>query len=526
MDPLLAADRRYQIAAAYFYAADWQMARAAFQHVAEDQDSPWKSIAPYLIARTYIREGAIDENSDALRQAAGRLQMILDDPAARQWQEPARKLLDYVRLRIDPGPRLSELGAELAGSRPSPDLAQAAADFLYLYNRLSEKAATAADLAASSDLADWMLTFAGRAQGAGPHALAQWRKTRGPAWLIAALSLTSDPEALRAARATDPSAPEYESVTYYGILADPDRQDARAWADQALQRNLLLSSRNLILGERLALARTWNEFLRFAPRAPEPKLQLFDGHEVEVPAPPVATGAAPLFDTDSTAILNRMVPFALWSDAGTNSLLPAHLRLQVAESAWVRALVLGKDADARSLMQRIVRQRPAFAVPARDFLAAPDPAAARFSGVLLLLRTPGASSFLAPGEDAPDLTRTSDLGSISWGFAAGCAPPEPAAGPNPAFLDPAQQARNDAEWKQMADAAPSGGAWLAAQTLVWANSHPQDPRLPEALHLVVQAGRRACRGLQPAEYGRAAFDLLHRRYPDSAWTRKTPYWYR
>jgi hypothetical protein len=95
----------------------------------------------------------------------------------------------------------------------------------------------------------------------------------------------------------------------------------------------------------------------------------------------------------------------------------------------------------------------------------------------------------------------------------------------PAFLSAAQQVESSGEWNQMKAAAPAGGGYLAAQTLAWASSHPDDPRVPEALHLVVQAGRRACRGDGPVEYGRTAFELLHRRYPKSAWTEKTKYWY-
>src|SRR5581483_7889849 len=202
-DPLLASDRRYQVAAAYFYAADWQKARDAFQLVAQDASSPWKDIAPYLIARTYVREGTVDNNPEALREAARRLQAIVDDPAQQVWHEPSRKLLDYVRLRIDPAPRLAELGSELAGSRSSPDLAQSAAAFLYLYHRQTDTPGRdTSGLAGSSDLADWMLTFEGHSKDAGAHALAQWQKTKSAAWLIAAFVHGHDPEALRAARAT------------------------------------------------------------------------------------------------------------------------------------------------------------------------------------------------------------------------------------------------------------------------------------------------------------------------------------
>jgi hypothetical protein len=520
MDPLLASDRRYQIAAAYFYAADWQKARDSFQEVAQDQASPWKGFAPYLIARTYIREGTVDEKPEALQQAAERLRAIVDDPAQQPWREASRKLLEFVQLRIDPNPRLKELGAELTGKRPATDLSQAATDFLYLSGRTP-------DGPAAGELADWMATFEGHA-GDEAHALTQWRKTRNAAWLVAALSRGYDQEAIRAARAADPNAPEYEAITYYGILADSNPEDARAWADEALTRKLLLSTRNLVLARRLQLARDWGEFLRFAPRQPEPKLQSVDEQEWDADRPPVSTGTAALFDTDAAGAINRNAPFSLWQDAIRNSLLPPQLQLQAAEAGWVRALVLGKDAEARDLMQRIVQLQPGFAAPARDVLAASDVEAARFAGVFLLLRTPELQSSILAGQAAGDLNRVSDLGTISWGFASGCMWQDyrgmPAA---PAFLSPTQRAENDAEWKQMAEAAPSGGAYLAAQVMAWARRHPDDPRVPEALHLVVQAGRRACRDIQkpPVPYGRAAFELLHQRYPKSGWTEKTRYWY-
>lgn len=526
MDSLLAADRRYQIAAAYFYAEDWQKAREAFQRVAQDSSSPWKESAPYLIARTEIREGTLEESADALRRAEQHLQQILDDPAQERWHEASRRLLDYVRLRIDPAPRLQELAAQLTGAQPSPDLAQAAADFLYLYRRESEKGDPA--LAGSSDLADWMLSFEGHVNDSGPHALEQWKKTRSAAWLIAALAHASDAEALRAARGTDANAPEYEAVTYYGIRAEPDPQRKRSWADEALKQNVTLSTRNRILAERLAVARDWNEFLRFAPRRPEPKLQSFDDREEDIDRPPVSTGTAPLFDADATTILNWNLPLALWEEATRDASLPSNLQLQTAEAAWVRALVLGKDSDAKNLMERVVKLRPSFAAAAHDYLTAPDAGAARFAGIFLLLRTPALISFVEPGAEPGDLTKVSHLGSIGWGFKTGCLPYDPnAPHPVPAFLDEAQRAQNEAEWKQMTAAAPSGGSFLAAGVMTWARSHPDDSRVPEALHLVVQAGRRACRDYaKPADYGRPAFELLHRQYPRSEWAQKTKFWYR
>ncbi len=53
-----------------------------------------------------------------------------------------------------------------------------------------------------------------------------------------------------------------------------------------------------------------------------------------------------------------------------------------------------------------------------------------------------------------------------------------------------------------------------------------DKYLPEALHLAVRATRYACR--RPADNGprsRAAFAMLHERYPESVWAAQTPYWF-
>lgn len=71
-------------------------------------------------------------------------------------------------------------------------------------------------------------------------------------------------------------------------------------------------------------------------------------------------------------------------------------------------------------------------------------------------------------------------------------------------------------------AAPS---YLGEQAIDWAKKHPADPRLAEALHLTVKATRFGCADSHSGKISRAAFELLHLRYPHSEWTRKTPYWY-
>jgi hypothetical protein len=44
------------------------------------------------------------------------------------------------------------------------------------------------------------------------------------------------------------------------------------------------------------------------------------------------------------------------------------------------------------------------------------------------------------------------------------------------------------------------------------------------LHLVVRARRYGCTEPSGENYSKAAYDLLHKRYPSSEWTKKT-YWF-
>src|ERR1035441_3944290 len=87
---------------------------------------------------------------------------------------------------------------------------------------------------------------------------------------------------VQAASKIPPGSPAYESVAYYAIrLAKRagHREEARRFADRALNHELLHSSRNWILAERFDLARDWNEFLRFSLRRPEPNVVEYDGSE-------------------------------------------------------------------------------------------------------------------------------------------------------------------------------------------------------------------------------------------------------
>ena len=71
----------------------------------------------------------------------------------------------------------------------------------------------------------------------------------------------------------------------------------------------------------------------------------------------------------------------------------------------------------------------------------------------------------------------------------------------------------------------TGPNYLAQTAINWATKNPTDARAPEALHLAVRSTRYGCTDKETGRWSKAAFDLLHRRYPNSSWAKETKYWF-
>ena len=98
---------------------------------------------------------------------------------------------------------------------------------------------------------------------------------------------------------------------------------------------------------------------------------------------------------------------------------------------------------------------------------------------------------------------------------------------------PLLQLGDGEELRAMADAAGSSAQRFAEDAIAWGRDRSwleswfgSDTELPETLHRAVQATRIGCRSPDDnAAWSKAAFALLHRRYPNSDWTKRTPYWF-
>lgn len=553
----LKSDRQYQVAAAYFYVHSFDEAAQQFDQIARDSGSPWRKLAPYLAARSMIRKATMPEKLDqeALQNAESRLQKIVADPSNIGMQKAARAMLGFVSLRLHPEQRTAELAQLLAGPQPDPNFYQDLVDYAW-----GSGQATGDD----PEITDWIFTFQQKGDDARAHALARWRKQHSLPWLVAALSKIDSKDAaagdlLRAAEQAPASSPAYATVAYHRIrlLMQAGAVDkARSVLEGILKSTpvrLTDSSLNLFLGHRAQLATSYQDFLAHAAL---PVIDIDDGidsRETFACEPKscdeVLYGGADKpavqwrFDRNSAWILNLRTPLTLLADAAKSNELHQSLRGEVALAAWTRAEMLNRHDIAAALAPELEKAYPAVKEQMEAYAAA-KPEDAKQAGLFAILHFPGMRPYVNSGvarstaiekvDDFRDNWWCADVGTevdqvnrakdeSLWAKAHKITIPKdaPAA---PSFFSPEQQKAADREWQELV-ASGAGPSYLAREAMAWATAQPQDPRVPEALHLAVRSTRYGCSDDMTSNLSHKAFTLLHEKYPNSKWAKLTPYWY-
>ncbi|MGB9197135.1 MAG: hypothetical protein WCB53_09450 [Terriglobales bacterium] len=561
-DPLLRANRNYQIAAALFYQRRFDEAASAFEAIAKDPASPWAGYGEYLAARAMVRKATLSTadygklDKDGLRAAQAKLEEVVRDPKLEPSHAAAQRLLDYVRFRTEPEKRVAELEQMMEKPDPGPDFKQHLWDYVLLVSQGEQ----------AGDLSDWIKTFytdrtyehplgaprpsgqqdARHAQDA-EHAMAQWREKKSAAWLVAALDL-ADPtdagttELLKAAEQVRLASPAYTSVRYYAlrlIARGRQQETARKELDVWLSRpqdELSHGTRNLFNDERQRLSTSLADFLSHAAEVPaQIGFDMGDGlpdgdEEQDLTERSQQDKGKAFFNDYSAQILAQKLPAALLVESAKSETLPAPLRRELARSTWTRATVLGNMLAADQLQPAIAELDKPLWTAMEPFRSAKTNEEKRFAAAFVTLQNPGLSPYVRTG-----LLRSGTLGEIdnfrdNWW----CEPMKDQPGrtrpdrdptvPAPAFLSASNQTQLERELVRLADAAVAPN-FLAAEVLDYAQSHPNDERVPQALHLVVRSTRYGCTDAETTKWSAKAFNLLHERYPKSEWATKTKYHY-
>src|SRR5262249_28166640 len=159
---------------------------------------------------------------------------------------------------------------------------------------------------------------------------------------------------------------------------------------------------------------------------------------------------------------------------------------------------------ANSVTPTVARHFPQFGAGWKAYQSAATPQQKKIEAALLLLRLPGASPWLASGLGYPYMRDQIGLVATRWWEHADADNQATSGAPNdvalveacalrrhlppPPSLTPQDRARARREVARLPQL-PGAPAYLGAIIIAWANAQPRDPRVPEALHLVVRATR-------------------------------------
>jgi len=581
--PAERADRAYQIAAAKFYKGEWGEAEQLFAAIAKDSSSPWAKLAPYLVARTAFRvatwttKDRPEPDLVALDTCDALLGAILGDPDLSSTHSAARRLRFQILLIRSPEQALSTLDAALRSGIPS-DAYQDLWDYTVLLNRRlwcrswetapqlrpgEKEFSEAAPTRALGELSDWLVTFQSEGPNAARHALEMWRSRQTAPWLVASLAKAEPSgqdtqELMEAASRVAPDSPAFVTAQYHRarlLLGRGMVKEARSLLDGLLalpEKDIRPSSRNQLLSARLATASTFEEFLGDLSRKPA-SICLGYRFDEEIPlalAPDWDESSLPpdsdaLIDADGAQLLNHVLPLRLLVQAARSPLLPTSVRKRLAIASWTRAVLLERDQEALESGEVLAQLYPHLAKDLRNIACEEPGESRRNSAIFLLSRTPGLTPVVIHG-----VGRWNPIWRLNiWGANWWCTGAEPSSGAEgneethymfdpgdgwaserlpiravPPFLTDRDRSEAQQEMRLIADLG-LGSTYVARNVLAWALAHPEDSRVPEALHHACEALHYGeCRGdEQTAQLYQTIRKRLYSRYKDTQWNRTAPW---
>jgi hypothetical protein len=420
------------------------------------------------------------------------------------------------------------------------------------------------------DLSDWILTLQMNEPESYAHAVAKWRETQSPAWLVTALTKaekdsTGVQRLLREAQKLNRDSPAYPSVAYHLVrlqIALGKKTEARTLLDEIITsqfEGLPVSAQNQFREQRMQVAESLSELLKFAQRQPatfyyegsfgtiralvdqekgwwsdggsdkqtkeEYEQQIEDRYKSEL-----EWTDRFIFDEKTVDILNWHVPLAALAEEIHDPALPDYQQRRLALVVWTRAILLDKDDIARSVAADAARAAPAMEAVFNQYLKLTSTTKRKRAALFVLLKFPGLSPFIEAG--LPNLSSGADM-DYYFETAWWCTPANteytndgdevPKVVPRPSMFSSEQFESARQEHVALA-AIGNGSSYLGKRAIEWAKAAPDDPRIPEALFIAVKANesyKYGCNSWEADDETRQeAEQILRERYPDSPWTAK------
>jgi hypothetical protein len=541
-------ERAYQIAAANFYAQNFEAARREFEAIAADTNSRWKEMAGYLATRSMIRQATLakEMNRNLLEQAGQKIQQLIANPSYATLKDDLQSLANFVSVRVSPDAHLNRLTGEKFDQDTIEEITKTIDNYLDPDNSATEVTySKVPDNLKKNEMIDWILTFQATDEASTKHALARWKETKSTAWLVAAITGVDaeDQHAnqlVTAARADKSACAKWTLFYHINRIESGQGKDAavKASLDKVLAAppaDLPAGSLNALKLMRLPLSANLDEFLRFGIQTPLAICS--DGGVPEMPDEEddlKGKGKTPpAFTTLAGNVLTTKFPLSVLRQVATNKQVPVNLRNNVAWTSWVRAILIGDEAEAKNLAVITSPLNKAKSKFFASYLAATTPEERKFAAALLMLHFSSAEPNATSGQLQDD-----DYGDASgwwWGanpvhkFTPSSSDDDSDSSSDdepfdPMFLTAAQKAQAASQLAKLAkvETAPN---YLAKIVLAYAQKHPADPRVPEALHYGVKCTRYGATDDATTKLSKQMFLTLHSKYKGNVWTKQTPYWY-
>lgn len=540
-DLFLKQERKYQIAAANFYSQNFDAAIKDFDAIAADSTSRWKQLAAYLSLRSMVRKANLPKvmDKDLMEQSLKKAKELSADPAFASLKSDIEEIISFVAARIAPNEHLQELVTKPLTAATIAEITKTLDNFLDPTNDGNEVLYkdVPADLK-KNPVIDWVLAFQATDDDATKHSIEKWKETKSTPWLVAAIAGVDSDDAnanalIAAARANKSDAAKWILFHHINRLeADQNKiEPVRAALDKVINAppaDLPSGSLNELRKQRLKLSKDVNEFVKFGVQTPLAICS--DGGVPQVPDEKAdfegKGNNKPTFTDEAGNVLTLKLPLSLLRQVASKP-LPANLRNNVAWTSWVRAVLIGNEAEARELAKIAQPLNKAKSKMFADYLAATTPEARKFAAVYLMSHFSSAS----PNASSGVLSDDGYGDSSGWWWMEHPVLSAPDDDENskietfdPMFVNASQQKEVASQLAKLktVDSAPN---YFAKVILAFAKSHPNDPRLPEALHYGVKATRYGVTTNATTALSKQMFSLLHTKYKGNTWTKQTPYWF-
>jgi len=310
---------------------------------------------------------------------------------------------------------------------------------------------------------------------------------------------------------------------------------ARTKLDE-LMKNVIempISTRNGFFAQRMLVAKNLDEFLKFAQRKTiaYSSYSFFRDETSEIGNYGMDTRDRGMlkwrnrwmFDTDSIEVFNKKMPHKMLMRAGLKTDVPKYLRKGILISALTRAILLENETAKRKIAKDLINVAPEMSNELYAFFQDPN----RLATFKLLINYPvmqplvdkGFGRFIIPSNslayDRDNWWYREELDLKKRYFGKPIAPK---------FLSEDDLKVAEIERKKLFDKGYAGEI-LSEKAVSAAKKFPNEKKLPQLLYKTLQANRYGDNGGENRKNTRRVFQTLHKRFPKSIWTKRSPVWY-